>query len=281
MLPRALRVLLLAALPACSLALDVDRFEPTAAVEPTSANRHLQLSVGGFDTHLRDRIEFRVVDQNQFLRLLGIVEPLGPSGDATFFITNGIPPVTQGPFRIDLYGDKNANRAFDGPGTPDHSWRIENITGDNVPGANASDAVWEIQQIHNQSWQDFPPTRDTGLGATISFANMDRYLGLGSEPGRTLELRIADASSANTVAFYRAQAIQSASFEAKFPGVIEEGGSYDVLVWVDANGSGGYDNPARGGDHGFRVRSQATVTGLALTIDPREEIPTVDFGPRF
>lgn len=270
--------------PACFAVTDLDRFRANevAPLSPTS-NRHLKLVVKGFSSHTTGFFEFRVVDANNFLRLRGVADPMGSeNGDTSFFVANGFPPPSKGPYRIALFGDKNANRLFDGAGNPDHSWQITNITGDNVAGANPNDAVWEIEQIHDQSWQNFEPAiRDTGLPARVKLTGLDRYLGEGGGPGRSLEVRIADAASDNAVGYWRVEKLTKPAFDLELPGIADDSVSYNVYVWVDANANGVYDNPAQGGDHGWKLPVTANASGFELAFDP-SRIPenNADLGAR-
>jgi hypothetical protein len=70
------------------------------------------------------------------------------------------------------------------------------------------------------------------------------------------------------------------TFDMKVPGVVEDGVIYNVLVYVDANGNGSYDNPATGGgDLGWSVTGTADTTGLNVTLDAAQVgLAKVDVG---
>jgi len=277
-------LLLVAALqPACFAITDLDRFKEKTEVVSATGNRHLKLHLRGFSSHVTGFFEFQVVDANNFLSLRGVADPMGSAnGDTTFVVPNGFPPPSKGPFRITILGDKNANRKFDGPGNPDHSWQITNITGDNLAGANPDDATWEIEQIHDQRWQDFEPTiRDTGIPGKVKLTGLEDYLGENNGPGRTIEVRIADAASDNSVGFWRVEHIVQPAFDIELPGIADDKVNYNVYVWIDANGNGVYDNPARGGDHGWKLPVTAFATGFELPFDAKKSTDrSTDLGVR-
>jgi hypothetical protein len=269
---------LLLAMSGCFTLVDVDRFHTAqgsaaAAAQPNKSGEYLNLtlSLAGMTPHVTQLFEYRVIDANNFIQSRGVLNPLG-APDVTVHVPLAIPKVN-GPFRLDCYADVNNSGGYDGIGSVisnDHAWRIDPLA-DYPPGSvSPVDGLVQVKFTHNTSFTDinqYPsgspnPPHDTGLAAAIHVANA------GPLHGVLIQVRVIDMAANRTVGLFRVPRIVQAAFDMTIPGVVENGVSYDVLVYVDANGNGIYDNPAAGlGDFGWRLAATADTTGLSVRVE--------------
>jgi hypothetical protein len=277
-IPGALAIALSAS--GCFAIVDVDRFHSSDAGPETSlttvrnpfgAYLDLRLSLIGMTPHVMQLFEYRIIDSNNVIQSRGVVNPLG-AADVVINAPLSIPK-ENGPFHLDFYADVNGSGGYDGIGsviTNDHAWRIEPL--DNYPHDSVTPVDGLIQVIftHNTSFTDintYPSgtpniPKDIGLGATIHVGNANALV------GDLIQVRIVDTGSNRTVGLVRLPKIAQGSFDLKIPGLVEPGGAYNALAYVDANGNGAYDNPATGsGDLGWSVPGTADTTGLNVTVD--------------
>jgi hypothetical protein len=93
-------------------------------------------------------------------------------------------------------------------------------------------------------------------------------------------VRVKDAGTGHSAGLFRTK-VSQAAFDLVIPGIVDAGVDYDVEVWIDANGNGAYDNPAAGGDLGFKVRRPSDrASGMRLDFDPGAQPDSrVDVGP--
>lgn len=282
---RAAALLAGLSLPGCFAVADVDRFHSTAAGPAPDSSAKLTASdqftnfkftLVGMVPHVNQMVEFRIIDSNNFIQFRGVVNPLG-GPDATINVPLAIPTLN-GPFHLDFYADVNGSGGYDGLGSVvsnDHAWRIDPLA-DYPAGAVAPvPGLVQVTFTHNTSFTDintYPsgtpnPPKDTTLDATV------HVTGASALQGNLIQVRIVDTGSNRTVGLYRIPQITQSSFSMKVPGMVENGADYDVLVYVDANGNGKYDNPSTGGgDLGWSLVGTADVNGLDVSLDA--ETPT-------
>lgn len=267
-------------LPGCFAVADVDRFHTAAATAaPDSSSRlstadqytNFKFTLVGMVPHVNQLFEYRIIDSNNFVQSRGVVNPLG-SPDLVINDPLAIPTLN-GPFHLDFYADVNNSGGYDGLGlvvSNDHAWRIDPLQ-DYPAGAVAPvPGLVQVTFTHNTSFTDintYPsgtpnPPKDTTLDATV------HVTGASALQGDLIQARIVDTGSNRTVGLYRVPQIAQDTFAMKVPGVVENGADYAVLVYVDANGNGKYDNPAMGaGDLGWSLVGTADVNGLDVTLD--------------
>lgn len=225
---RLVGLVFLCGLPACFAVTDLDRFEGAATRAPGNYV-DLQATWTGMDNHKAEFVEFKVVDASNIIQTRGIFRPLG-SADVTFLVPMGVPR-QNGPFQLDIWADHNRSGGYDfvAGGTADHSWRL--------PLASALGAAGDAYRVdfqHNYSFNDLssPPVMAIGQPVKVTLSDMTAFL------GQRIELRVADANSGHTVAFYRVAALERL-VELEVPGMIEGGSRYTATLYLDdGNGSG-------------------------------------------
>jgi hypothetical protein len=247
---------------------------PDATGSPSMSGEYLslKLSLVGMTPHLKQLFEYRVIDGTNFIQSRGIVNPLG-APDVIINAPLAIPKVN-GPFRLDFWADVEGLGTYDKVGsvlTQDHAWRIDPLRDYPDGTVTPVDGLVQVTFTHNTSFthiEEYPsgtlnPPHDTMLGATVQVRGADAL------QGRLIQVRIVDAGGTNhTVGLFRVPAISAAAFDMSIPGVVENLGVYNALVYVDANGNGIYDNPASGlGDLGWSKVGTADTTGLTVILD--------------
>jgi hypothetical protein len=265
----------------CFAVVDVDRFHYVESVveAPDSSAASLagdytdfRFTLVGMTPHVSQMFEYRIIDSNNFIQSRGIVNPLG-SPDVILNVLAAIPPKLNGTYRLDFYADVNHSGGYDGLGevvTNDHAWRIDPLV-DYPPGTvTPVDGLTQVTFTHNTFFTDidtFPsgtpnkPT-DTGLGATIHVVNAD---GLQND---LIQVRVVATDGSRTVGMYRVPQMTQTTFDLSIPGCIEVGNDYNVLVFVDANADGKYEDPSKpGGDLGWSLPATADATGLNVTAN--------------
>ncbi len=262
----------------CFAVTNLDRFH--GAASGTGDYQDLAFTFRGAVAHPTNMFEFRIIDTNNIVQMRGVYLPMG-TPETTVHIPKAVPRVN-GPYRLDFYADKNHSGGWDGltaAADHDHGWRIEPLkstTVDNDP--NAITIVYD----HNTSFaelNDHPagtkdPPRDPGVPATIHFVNLDAF------QGKFLQLRVADKTSGHTAALYRIPALPAGAADGTVAGVIEAEVTYDVYVYLDANGNNVFDDPAKNaGDLGWKMSATATAQGLAVTFDGNSPPGHEDVGP--
>ncbi|MGZ3421597.1 MAG: hypothetical protein ACXVEF_41165 [Polyangiales bacterium] len=279
---RALGLLVLS-LFGCSQIVDVDRFHEKAAALPPSTTKStqfldLQFSVVGMKPHLAHTFEYRIIDANNLVQSRGIVSPLG-APDVTVFVPRAIPR-SNGPYRIDFYGDVNGSGGYDGIGSVisnDHAWRIDPLVDYPAGTVTPVDGLVQVTFTHSTSFTDidqYPSgtpnkAKDTGLGAKVHVTSLPI--------GRMIEARVAEKDTKHVVGLMRIPSATAATLDLVIPGVVDVGVDYEVDLYVDANGNGTYDDP-QSGDWGIRTGASSTETGLAVTIDAAASPHDTDVG---
>jgi hypothetical protein len=259
---------------------------PDVTGSPTMSGEYLslKLSLIGMTPHLKQLFEYRIIDGNNFIQSRGVVNPLG-APDVIINAPLAIPKVN-GPFHLDFYADVDNSGGYNGIGsvlTQDHAWRIDPLRDYPDGTVTPVDGLVQVTFTHNTSFtpiEDYPSgtpnaPRDTTLGATVQVRGAD---GL---QGRLIQVRIVDAGGTNhTVGLFRVPQITGAAFNMSIPGVVENMQDYNVLIYVDANNNGIYDNPALGlGDLGWSKVGTADTTGLTVILDAQNTTAaTVDVG---
>jgi hypothetical protein len=168
----------------------------------------------------------------------------------------------------------NGSGAYDGVGgilTQDHAWRLASPLVDTPAGtfphvANERQVIF----VHNLQFTDvdqwplgtYNPPHDTGLSAQIRLngASLSAY------KGRLMQLRVQEQESGHTVGVYRVPQIPDGDIVARLVGVLDIGVDYFVVIYIDANGNGQYDNPAAASaspDLGFSI---AVKSAMPITM---------------
>lgn len=264
----------------CFAVTNLDKFQKSQGA--TADYQDLNFTFRGAVAHPTNMFEVRVIDTNNIVQMRGVYQVMG-TPDTSVHIPKAIPRVN-GPYRLDFYADKNHSGGWDGltaASDHDHGWRIEPLVS---TAAGGDPNVVTIVYDHNTSFaelNDYPagthnPPRDPGVDVTFHFTNLDAL------QGKFLQVRVADATSGHTAALYRIPALPAGTSDGKVTGVIEEGVTYDVFVYLDANGNNTFDDPAKNaGDLGWKMSGTATATGLAFTFDGNDSSAPAheDVGP--
>jgi hypothetical protein len=269
----------------CSQIVDVDRFhEKAAALPPTTTSTQfldLQFAVVGMKPHLAHTFEYRIIDANNLVQSRGLIAPLGAT-DVTVFVPRAIPR-SNGPYRIDFYGDVNGSGGYDGIGSVisnDHAWRIDPLVDYPAGTVTPVDGLVQVTFTHSTSFTDidqYPSgtpnkAKDTGLGAKVHVGSLQPM------SGKMLEVRIAEKETRHVVGLVRIPKIAETALDLTIPGVVDVGVDYDVDLYVDANGNGTYDDPSQDGDWGIRTGASSTEAGLAVSIDVASAPHLTDIG---
>jgi hypothetical protein len=244
--------------------------QPPGGVDDPTLPSGLRFTMRDMGIHLNQLIEFHLVDNQNTMQMRGIILPLDKIGtqSITLNVPNGI-PLENRPYRLDFFADMNSSGNYDGIGnvlTQDHAWRIAPLVdfpaGKFPHVSNLVQVVFEHTKIFvdiNQ-WPmgTMAPANATGLGFKVRFfgAKMAQY------KGKLLEVRVSDSRLSRTVGLYRNPQIPDGDFNVFVLGMLEPEVSYNVDVYVDANGNGKYDNPstqAQDVDLGWRIPTKATL----------------------
>jgi hypothetical protein len=262
----------------CFAVTNLDRFHGAAGA--SGDYQDLAFTFRGATSHPTNLFEFRVIDANNIVQMRGVYMPLG--GPSTSVNVPKAVPRVNGPYRLDFYADKNHSGGWDGltaAADHDHGWRIEPLAS---TAAGGDPNVVTIVYDHNTSFaelNDWPagthnPPHDPGVAATLHFVNLDAF------QGKFIQVRIADANSGHTAALYRVPAISAATLDGTVAGVIDPEVTYDVYVYLDANGNNVFDDPAKNaGDLGWKMSATATASGLTFTFDGNAPPAHADVGP--
>jgi hypothetical protein len=299
--------------PSCFAVTDLDRFHAadgsggSAPVDDPGVAWDLVLTMKGMGVHLNQLIEFRVVDSENYVQSRGVIEPMNQLAveSVTFTLPKAI-PVGNRPYRLDFYADVNESEDFDGLDTGithDHAWRVEPLQ--DFPEGRFPHVANEVQVVftHNTVFTDIREwpggtvnlPKDVGLGVLIQFPaeNMAEFV------GKMCQVRVLEARSGHTVGLYRNPEIPANDFRALVAGIVEAGESYDIDIYIDANGNGVYDNPqsdapdpdlgwrfsetarfpdsGAGGAGGEPSTAEASV-GIEFTFDPKARPGVQDVG---
>lgn len=241
----------------CFAVTDLDRFEPAQAVAPANFN-NLKVTVRGMTSHVAERVEFNVIDSQNFVQSRTLIQPLG-GPDATFSFVGAVPK-QNGPFRLDFYADHDNSGGYTFPRPDaflDHSWRIE-LT-DAILDKNTNTYV--IEFLHNQSFVDLPPPIELGKRLLVHLKAMQPFL------GKRVEVRVSDAATQRGVALSRVPQLGEPDKDLEVSGMLETGVGYRVEVYTD-DGNGG-------GIVAFRFDQTADPNGLEVTFDGANPGPPV------
>jgi len=211
-----------------------------------------------------------------------VMTPLG-AADVSVFVPRAIPK-SNGPYRIDFFADVNGSGGFDGIGSVisnDHAWRIDPLVDYPAGAVTPVDGLVQVTFTHSTSFTDidsYPSgtpnkARDTGLPAVVRLTSLVEF------DGKMLEVRVAEKETKHVVGLGRVARLTTPTLEFDIPGVVDVGVDYEVDVYIDENGNGGYDDPSKsGGDWGCRVAASSTETGLLMTMDALAADWKVDVG---
>lgn len=232
-------------LPACFAVTDLDRFEgATTAARGNYAD--LRATWSGMDNHRTELVEFKVVDSSNVIQTRGIFKPLG-SPNVAFLVPMGV-PTSNPPIRLDIWADHDSSGGYNFTGNgPDHSWRIPDL----AANLDATSGQYVVNFQHSYSFNDLatPAVVEFGQPVKVTLSDMTAFL------GQRIELRVADANSAHTVAFYRVTGLQKV-VEMEVPGMIEGGSRYTATLYMD-DGNGG-------SVRGFTQTLTAPEAGIAI-----------------
>lgn len=254
----------------CFAVVDVDRFK--TATPSSFQDLHFKMALA--TSHVENYFEYRVIDPSGVIRSRGIFDPMG-SPDIDLRAPKAV-PAAGGPYRLDFYADKIKQRAFSGlgPGNSNaHAWRVSPLADYPGPG-NPDDGVVDVTYTHDTNFTDLNdnPTKDLGFAFKMRMKRMDAYV------GATVQVRVSDTGTGQTLGLYRFPKLPSATPELVIPGIIQDL-VYRVEVWADANKNKAYDNPASGGDHGWRSEHTGAGAELVVDFDPDSSPKNVDVGP--
>jgi hypothetical protein len=211
-------------------------------------------------------VEYRIVDSTNYIQSRGLIRSM-TSEDLKIRAPRAVPRAN-GPYRLDIFADVNRSGGFDGLGSVinnDHAWRLDPIADFSKL---RSDDVIKVEFVHSTTFTNvdqYPsgtrnPSADTGLPARVHVDGLDAFA------GKMLQVRVADQRTGHVVGLFREMRAETATLDAVIAGCVDVETVYDVDVYVDANGNGAYDDPAAGGDKGWRLSATSTDTGLAATL---------------
>jgi hypothetical protein len=218
----------------------------------------LEVSMTSMSFHIGQRMEFRVVSDDGFLRALAVLDPLG--GEAAAFEMPGSVPASGGVHFLDFFADVNGNGEYDGHPT-DHSWRREIGAG-------------PILFAHDTSFATLEEPTPIGGDFRLTVKNMRAFHG-----GQLFEARVVERLSGRTVGLYRLAEIpppeggEADEFVVLLPGIIDAGTAYQVDMYADKNKNGQYDAPEL--DHAWRVEQEADLEGN-LDVEFTHNVDFVD-----
>ncbi len=253
----------------CFAITNLDRFQ--TEVRGSENYNDLDFKVRAMTSHVAERVEIRVIDADNILQAKTVIEPLG-APQMTITMRNAIPKAKP-PYRLDFFADHDKNGGYTPPtadANPDHAWRISPLR-DYPKEESSTDGVYRVDFEHNTSFDNLNmwPDRATNnpaseLGAAAAF----KLTNLPAEwQAKLLEIRVVDHSTGHTSGVYRISTVGQTQYDLKLTGVIDTGVEYDVLVYVDLNANGTYDNPEQGGDLGWKILRPSDSTGLKLDFD--------------
>jgi hypothetical protein len=226
--------------------------------DPVARARDFTLHARGLDAQEGRGLSAWVVESTGFHEMAFASVAAVAGGEAEIRLPDLLP---EGDYHVDVFVDANGNGRYDGPGT-DPSWRVTvpNI-GSATVAMTASDAVTDIATPPRESRADFAMT----LGGIAP----DEY-------GQRLELRVIDAASHATVGgFVHPRLPAAATLSVQLPGILEEGGTYTVDFWIDADASGTYSGP--GADHTWRETVTATASGATVNWTRSDDYVELDW----
>lgn len=265
-----LRSALVAALATgCFAVVDVDRFKQGT----TSQFQDLRFRLEQATSHTANYCEYRIVDPAGTIRSRGIIDPLFKP-DVDVHAPNAV-PTQGGPYRIDFYCDKVQLRAYNGLG-PDHNsahaWQVSPLA-DYPPPGNPNDNLVDVRYVHDTNFKELneTPSKNLGFAFKMKMTKMDAYI------GKLVQVRVSDVGSGQTLGVYRFPSLPKADPDLVIPGIVLDL-SYRIDVYADVNGNGVYDNPATGGDHGWRLQLDGTGADLSVNFDPDSAPKNVDVG---
>lgn len=246
---RLLGLAFLLGLPACFAVTDLDRFEKPVA-QGNGNYVDLQASWSGFENHKNEYVEFRILDASNLIQTRGIFKPMG-SPNVTFSVPMGVPK-QNAPFRLEIWADHDKTPGYsfkEGVSTTetDHSWRIDLTNALDPTGAR-----YVVNFQHNYAFDDLStrPANQVGQPVKVTLTDMSAFL------GQRIQLRVSDANSGHTVAFYRIPALQK-EVVLDVEGMVEGGSRYTASLYLD-DGNGG-------NVRGFTQTLEAGEAGLVLS----------------
>jgi hypothetical protein len=312
--------LLLLVVPNCFWISDLDRFHGasaggTPATDDDSVAWDLSLTMKGLGVHLHQRVEFRVIDSENYVQARGVIEPMNKvaTESVTFTLPKAIPAGNR-PYRLDFYADVNGSGDFDGLDTGithDHAWRIEPLA--DFPAGKLTHVPNSVAVVftHNTVFtniDEWPSgtvalPQDSGLGVSVNFSGQS----MAAFVGKLCQVRVVEARSGHVTGLYRNPEIPAGDFVGLIPGIVEAGEDYEIFVYVDANDNGVYDNPkgeaanqdlgwrysetarlpspasgaggADGSSGGAPADTTSPLVGISVDFDPTERPGVEDVGP--
>lgn len=288
--PACLAVMLATPLTACFAVGDLDRFhragERGASENGARPNEDLVVAMTRMTPHVKQYMEVRVVSSSNFISSRAIID-VAPAQDIRLVMPQAIPNAANVPYRIDFFADMNNDRKFDlnATGERDHSWRVFLDDRALDPRVTHLGGLYRLDFLHNTDFTDLATAADGKNGPALAVGNAARFTIKKLSRGHLTEIRVTELPPSNhLVGLYRLYPSSDGDQNVEIPGCVERLVDYDVTLYVDANGNGVYDNPAAGGDLGFRYQVAAPdgTTGIAFTFDTEKtQEANVDVGSPF
>jgi len=258
---------LTAVVPSCTASLELDRFrQAEAPIEAINVNYFdVKFTAKAMESHINEVLEIRIVDKANRVQAKAIYKDV-TNPDFTIYL-GSIVPKLNAPYRIDWWADHNNSFKYDGIeggiNDKDHAWRRE--LRDPLPeDMRLNGKRYELEFIHDTAFTDIAtdvegnkiPFEDQLLFCDLTVA------GAGAHLGKMLELRVADKRSGRLVGLFREGRVTE-TFKAPIPGILDEETAYEVSIYVDANGSGGYD----ASDPSWKTEFLSTENGITLALN--------------
>ena len=266
---RALSVLSLLGLVACTASLDLDRFrkeEARTAINVASITYFdFRFAGRNMQSHVGEVMEWRLVDRANTVQAKAVFANV-PKPDFTIEFPKLIPK-TGGPYRVDFWADHNFSNRYDGIvggiNDKDHAWRrvIEEPFPEDV---QLVDGRYELSFLHDTNFVDMhtdvegnPITgEDVLLPFKLNISGVEAYA------NKTIEVRVADKGSGRLVGLHR-RGIVRTPYAAEVTGVLDEETPYEITVFVDLDDADEY----RAAYPSWKLEVLSTQRGISADLD--------------
>jgi hypothetical protein len=216
----------------------------------------LSLEMTKMTPHKGQRLELRVVNEANKILSVGIVESVG--GD-TLNLVLPKSVLAGAKSRLDFFADFDESGTYDAPPT-DHAWTLP------IPAGDEPELAFE----HVAEFDDIEDPAVTTFGEDFEI----EFTGMTPHVGQAFQLRVLHDAGAHVVLWY-SSVLSQADFKIAVPGIVAEGGEYQVDFSVDHNKNEKWDAPPE--DHAWRLSGKATGDGLKLEFSHNTEFTDVNF----
>ncbi len=266
--------LLTPALTGCFAVADLDRFQSegdACNLADLAAPRDFTVALSGFEEHVDQRVEVRLVEDQRVVRAVAVLdgldsEPLLPRGEARFRMPRAVPPGDVSDLEVRIFVDIDRSGAFE-TGGDDLSW---------VRGIECDNGSFEFELDDTTSDFNDPPVEEKGT-FTLSL----RAMGPHSDGEQHIELMLRDDSAEGqpAVGYYRIPGIAEPDHFIVIPNVTTPGNSYTYEFYADFNKNQRYTESLPR-DHSWRREASADASGLGAEFMHVAEFEDLDLFER-